>query len=250
MSTNLTDSIIGLIENELVTTYTMLPATITDVSLLSSENKVSVQPAQEYLDGTGEYQAEPILAELPVQWPAGGGAVMTFPLAIGDDVMVVFSKDSNVEFQASTEGTVQPFDTRQHDIADGYVVPSIFRDANQPSPNPDDVEIKYGDSLFAIQKDGTVKSDNGKSSITQTPDGDIQLVNEGGDYNINADGTHSGNAAETWSMTNGTGELIDLLSQTLTEISNATVNTMLGAQPLINKAVITALIAQVDSFKE
>jgi len=230
--TTLGDVILSYIKQEKKELYTTLPATIQDVSNLQSQNAVSVLPAVNKIDSLRDYEF-PILQDVPVQWPAGGGSVITFPLKEGDDVIVVFSMLPTAEFQSSEEGTVVPFDSRTHNLADCYVIPSIFRDANNPEPNPDDFEIKYNNSKVIIQEDGT-----------------IEIVNEFGSYKINADGTHQGVTSSTFSMSNGGVELVDILSQALSEISNATVNTVYGASPLNNKPAIDVLIAQLDTLKE
>lgn len=233
MSTTLSDVILAHIKNNVREINTTIPATVTDVSKLTSDNRVSVQPALDIVDSDGVVYTLPLLSDIPVQWPSGGGAVMTFPLAVGDDVLVVFSMRSISEFMASTEGTVQPFDNRLHNLSDGFVLPCIYRNSNQPSPSSEDVELRYGDGQIKIEKDGTVSYFNANGSQT-----------------LNADGTHVGVASETWSMTNGTGELIDLLTQTLQAISDTTVNTIYGASPLNTKPAIDTLIEKVESFKE
>jgi len=43
--------------------------------------------------------------------------------------------------------------------------------------------------------------------------------------------------------------LVDILSQTLTMISDATVNTINGPAPLLNKVAIKALIDQLNTLK-
>lgn len=215
MSTSLAEVILAHINVENRDIFTAIPATILDVGKLN-QNLLTVQPALDVVESDGVTFSIPPIPDVPIQWPAGGGAVMTFPLAVGDDVLLIFSMRSIGEFQLSNSGNVQPFLKRHHAIEDCYVIPSIFRNPNQPSPNTDDVEIKFNDGKFRITKDSTVQFD----------------------------------VAEFFSVTNNTGELIDLLVQTLTEISNATVNTMLGPQPLINKAAIQLIIADVESFKE
>lgn len=217
MSTTIEDVILAHIEVEQRDLFTAIPGIVTDVSNLSI-NEINVQPAIKDVLSTGLSYDLPILQDMPIQWPAGGGAVMTFPIAVGDSVLIIFSMTSIDEFQigSSGSGPSTPFDSRIHNMSDGYVIPGIFRDADQPSPNTTDVEIKFADGSFRLTPDSTIQMD----------------------------------VVETISVTNNTGELIDLLVQTLTEISNATVNTMLGPQPLINKAAIQAIIADVDTFKE
>ena len=215
MNIELTDVVQSNVDRDLNRLYTTLPAIITDVSKLQSDNVVSVQPAIQKALTDGYSYNMPILIDMPIQWPAGGGAVMTFPLEVGDDVKLSFSMMSMSEWWLGS-GIVKPFDRRLHNLSDAFVIPSVFRDGNNPAPHPDNVEIKYGDSKISINKDGT------QAAIV----------------------------SDTWSVTNGTGELIDLLTQTLQTLSDTTVNTVYGVSPLNNKVAIDALIVQLETFKE
>lgn len=215
MSASLAEVILAHINVENRDIFTAIPATILDVGKLN-KNLLTVQPALDVVESDGVTFSIPPIPDVPIQWPAGGGAVMTFPLAVGDDVLLIFSMRSIGEFQLSNSGNVQPFLKRHHAIEDCYVIPSIFRNPNQPSPNTDDVEIKYNEGSFKIAKDGTVKF------ITTS----------------------------TFSVTNDMFELIAELISTLTEISNTTVNTVFGVSPLNNKVAIQALIANLETFEE
>jgi len=216
MPTNLSDIILTHISVENKNLFTAIPAIITDVSLLSSGNKVSVEPALDLVGIDGTVVKLPILPELPVHWQSGGGAVMTFPLAVGDDVLVVFSMRSIVEFQNSQTGTVKPFDRRHHNISDGYVIPGIFRDQKQPSPDANDVVIKYDDGDLNLVKGGTIHFDT----------------------------------TSTFAVSDGTEEIIDLLLQLITQVEAITVNTSLGPQPIINKLAVTNIKTAFTPFKE
>ncbi len=233
MSTNQSDVILSHIDSEQRNIFTTIPAIVSDVSKLSS-NKVSVQPALQELLPDGSSEDLTILVDLPIQWPAGGGAVMTFPIAVGDTVLVVFSMRSIADFQVSVGGTVAPFDDRLHNLSDGYVIPGIFREVDQPSPNTDDVILEYNDSVITIKKDGTILLDR----------------NGTGTYQINPDGTHTNTTSSTWSMTNGTTEMIDMLIQILRSINTDTVNTIFGTSPLNSAIATEALIVQLETFKE
>lgn len=230
--TTLAQTIKSHINEDRLSISTMIPATVLSVENLK-ENKVTVQPAINMVESNGKSYPLPVIEDVTVQWQGGGGAVITLPLSVGDDVMVVFSQRSIAEFQASESGTVTPSDLRSLHMSDAYVIPCIYREANHPAPNPDDLEIRYGDSEITLMKDGA-----------------IDIFNANGSYKINADGTHKGVSKETWSMTNGTGELIDLLTQCLQTISDTTVNTYYGASPLNSKPAIDALITQLETFKE
>lgn len=217
------DAMLSHIRNNLSNTFTAMPAYITDVSKLESENLVSVQPALgvRMSDGT-EYEFG-IIPDLTVQWPSGGGALLSFPLAVGDDVLLVFSMRSIAEWEDSGSSTVvYPEGTNLHDIADAFVQPCVYRNANNPSPNPDDVEIKYNGSTFKLTKDGKITADTTAVQI----------------------------GTDTVAVTNTTGELLDLLTQCLQTISDTTVNTIYGVSPLNSKPAIDALITQIETFKE
>ena len=232
MNVELPDVIQATIDRNLNRLYTAIPAIITDVSKLQSKNTISVQPAVQKILTDGFSYDMAVLPDVPVQWSGGGDAVMTFPLKVGDDVLLVFSMVSRADWWLS-KGVVTPFDRRLHNLSDAFAIPKIFREGDHPEVDPDNIEIKFGD----------------KASISITPEGDIKTKNAFGTYDLNADGTHSGTTSSTFSMANTSVELVDILSQVLTEISNATTNTMLGAQPFLNKPAIQALITQLNTLK-
>jgi len=154
--TELPDVIQSYIQSNNENLFTNIPAIITDVSKLVSDNVVSVQPALKIVLSEGEPYDMPVIPDITVQWPSGGGALLSFPLAVDDEVLVAFSMRSITEWSSSTEGTVNPFDQRTHNMADAFVIPCIYRDQNNPSPNADDVVLKYKDGKIRINKDSSV----------------------------------------------------------------------------------------------
>jgi hypothetical protein len=232
-TTDLPDVIDSYIARNNQRLYTNIPAIITDVSKLESDNVVSVQPAVRKVLSDGFSYDMAVIPDITVQWPSGGGALLSFPLAVGDDVLLSVSMVSIVEWSLTTSGTTTPYDRRLHDISDAFVIPCIFRDPNNPSPDANDVVLKYAGAVFKVQKDGTI------------------LLSVGdGSYKINPDGTHQGVTTSTWSMTNGTTEFVDMLIQILRSINTDTVNTIYGVSPLNSNPATEALIAQLESFKE
>lgn len=59
----------------------------------------------------------PVLPNVPVAFPRVGNAVLTFPLAAGDYVRLVFSERSLYKFKISG-GVVDPVHLRKHDLSD------------------------------------------------------------------------------------------------------------------------------------
>ncbi|MCP4394940.1 MAG: hypothetical protein GY804_11840 [Alphaproteobacteria bacterium] len=228
MSTTLSDLVLQYIELEQAELFTAIPATVVDVSLLELNNTISVQPALNNSDGT----SLPVLQDVPVIWPSGGGSLITFPLAVDDDVLIVFSMRSIVEFQLSEEGTVDPYDSRLHNISDGYCLVGVFRDNNNPSPNPTDFEIKYKGSEITIKENGDVEVttenatltlettgdvtvDNTNATLTMTNTGDIDLLNT----NANIQALNTGDITLSNSLA-----AIEALNTGAIDITNATGN--------------------------
>lgn len=153
MAMDFSDAVNDHIKCAIAQLYTSIPAIITDVSKLETENVVSVQPAIKKTTSDGFSYNAAALPDVPVQWPAGGGAVLTFPLEVGDDVLVICSMSSIAEWWLTSSGAVAPFDQRMHDLSDSFVIPKVFRKANNPSPSKDDVVLKYGGKSITLEKD-------------------------------------------------------------------------------------------------
>lgn len=90
--------------------------------------RADVQPAirDGYLDEAGDRQTEdlPIVAEVPVVFPGAGSASITWPLAAGDEVLLVFSS-SSLDRWLSRGGVVDPEDDRRHDLTDAVAIPGL-----------------------------------------------------------------------------------------------------------------------------
>lgn len=106
------------------TIWTALPGIIQ--SFDSSALTCTVQPAIKgkalIPDGSTAETTLPQLLDCPVVFPGGGGCTLTFPLAAGDECLVVFS--SRCIDAWWQHGTVSaPPEFRMHDLSDGFVIP-------------------------------------------------------------------------------------------------------------------------------
>lgn len=63
----------------------------------------------------------PLLVDCPVQFPSGGGCTLTFPVAQGDECLVVFSSRCIDAWWQSGGVQVQP-ELRMHDLSDGFAL--------------------------------------------------------------------------------------------------------------------------------
>ncbi|WFC66423.1 hypothetical protein EUC41_08905 [Achromobacter denitrificans] len=93
---------------------------------------VTVQPAvqgvQQAPDGSVAAVEYPLLVDVPVYFPRGGGCTLTFPITAGDECVVLFSARSIDSWWQS--GQVQaPTEPRMHDMADGFAFVGPFSQA-------------------------------------------------------------------------------------------------------------------------
>lgn len=62
----------------------------------------------------------PLLVDVPVIFPRGGGMTLTFPVSAGDECLVVFG-DRCIDFWWQNGGVQETIDPRQHDLSDAFV---------------------------------------------------------------------------------------------------------------------------------
>lgn len=143
--------------------WTALPGLIT--SFDSAAMTVSVQPAV-----AGSIQGEngktsscqmPLLVDVPVVFPCGGGFTLTHPVKPGDEALVVFSSRCiDGWWQGGTASP--PPDDRMHDLSDGIAIVGMRSQARKLEPPVDTENVQ-------------LRSDDGKTAITLTPQSEINL---------------------------------------------------------------------------
>jgi hypothetical protein len=94
----------------------------------AATQQVSAQPLvhEGFLDETGARQADrlPVVNGVPVVFPGAGGFRVTFPIAAGDTVLLVFAS-SSIDRWLALGGEVDPLDDRRHDISDAIAIPGL-----------------------------------------------------------------------------------------------------------------------------
>lgn len=63
----------------------------------------------------------PLLVDVPVVFPRGGGCTLTFPVKPGDECLVIFA-DRCIDFWWQSGGVQEPVDQRQHDLSDAFAI--------------------------------------------------------------------------------------------------------------------------------
>jgi len=70
-------------------------------------------------DGEASATQLPLLLDVPVVFPRGGGCTLTFPVAAGDECLVVFSSRP-IDSWWQSGGVQRPAHARMHSLADGF----------------------------------------------------------------------------------------------------------------------------------
>ncbi len=84
----------------------------------------------------------PLLVDVPLCFPNAGGFIVTFPVAVNDEVLVVFGSRC-IDSWWQSGGIQRPMEARMHDLSDGFAIPGP---RSQPrvigSISTTDVEIR------------------------------------------------------------------------------------------------------------
>ncbi|HFF0298207.1 TPA: Gp138 family membrane-puncturing spike protein [Raoultella ornithinolytica] len=127
-----------------------------------------VQPAIRYIerdnDGNKSTKDYPLLVDVPVVFPRGGGCTLTFPVSEGDECLVIFA-DRCIDFWWQSGGVQEPVDGRMHDLSDAFCIVGPQSQAKKIS----------GISTTAAQ----LRTDDGSAFIELAAGGDITATTAG-----------------------------------------------------------------------
>ena len=154
-----------------------------------------VQPAIRYIerdnDGNKATKDYPLLVDVPVVFPRGGGCTLTFPVSEGDECLVIFA-DRCIDFWWQRGGVQEPVDGRMHDLSDAFCIVGPQSQAKKIS----------GISTTSAQ----LRTDDGTAFIEVAAGGDITATTTG-NATINApEIILNGNVTINGNLSQGMGE--------------------------------------------
>jgi hypothetical protein len=116
--------------------WTALPGTYqaagSKVGTANVQPTVQVQLIDPVTNQWGSSINLPLCLDCPVLWPGAGGAHATFPLAAGNEGLIVFASRCIDNWWLSGGPQAQA-EYRMHDLSDGFFIPGCFSQANAPS---------------------------------------------------------------------------------------------------------------------
>ncbi|HCF2590304.1 TPA: hypothetical protein NIA60_001294 [Pseudomonas aeruginosa] len=145
--------------------HTALPGRV--LSFDPQWQTASVQPLIDQVLVDGTRVALPVLVDVPVQFPRGGGFVLTFPVRPGDECLLLFNERCIDGWWQSGEPS-EPLDYRQHDLSDAVAIMGI---SSQPQAVPDfagdatALRRLDGSAFVRIDDGGTVTIDGSRLQI-------------------------------------------------------------------------------------
>lgn len=132
-----------VLEYRAQTLHVSLPGIIEsyDAAKQRASVRLAVQWRMHVQGDQAELQPPELLPSVPVMFPRGGGAFITWPLAKGDQVLVVF-QDRSIDRWTAMGGVVDPIDPRSHHLSDAVCLPGFYPYPQAlPSTDPDAIVL-------------------------------------------------------------------------------------------------------------
>uniref|UniRef100_C6BBR5 Phage protein Gp138 N-terminal domain-containing protein n=1 Tax=Ralstonia pickettii (strain 12D) TaxID=428406 RepID=C6BBR5_RALP1 len=138
-------------------------------------------------DGSAQFVNMPLLVDVPVHFPRGGGCTLTFPVAKGDECLVVFAARC-IDGWWQSGGVQAPIDPRIHDLSDGFAFVGFFSQATKIGGiSTSTAQLRSNDGSTYVEVDPAGKvvncvAPNGMTLTTPsvTVTGTIAVKNAGG----------------------------------------------------------------------
>jgi hypothetical protein len=122
----------------------------------------------------------PVIPDVPVAFPRGGGGFLTFPLKAGDLVLLVFAQRSlDAWLQTDGKTPTDPGDARRHHVTDAVAYPGLLTATNFiPNVNTTDVVLGLEDGSIAIhlQPSGKVAVNGGNKALAKAAETEARLA--------------------------------------------------------------------------
>ncbi|EMP5823336.1 translation initiation factor IF-2 [Klebsiella aerogenes] len=170
-----------------------------------------VQPAIRYVerdnDGATETQDYPLLTDVPVIFPRGGGCTLTFPVKEGDECLVIFG-DRCIDFWWQSGGIQEPVDDRMHDLSDAFCIVGPQSQAKKISGiSTTSAQLRTDDGAAFIElssgHDVTVKT---PGKLTASADGGTEITSP--EIILNGNVTINGNLSQGMGDSGGAATML------------------------------------------
>lgn len=148
----------------------------------------------------------PLLVDVPVIFPRGGGCTLTFPVKAGDECLVIFA-DRCIDFWWQSGGIQEPVDGRMHDLSDAFCIVGPQSQAKKISGiSTTAAQLRTDDGSAFIEvaagHDVTVKT---PGKLTASADGGTEITSP--EIILNGNVTINGNLSQGMGDGGGTATM-------------------------------------------
>lgn len=152
--------------------WTSMPGIIDsfDPSTLTATVQLAIKGVVTGIDGKAQFVNMPLLVDVPVHFPRGGNCTLTFPVAAGDECLVVFAARC-IDSWWQSGGVQVPFEPRVHDLSDGFAFVGFFSQATKISGvSTGSVQLRSNDGATSIDLNPTTQK------VTITAPGGFDVI--------------------------------------------------------------------------
>lgn len=111
--------------------YTAMPAIVQsfDAAKMTCTATVAIKARVQAADGSVSWVELPLLRDVPVVFPGGGGYALTFPVVAGNEALILFASRCIDDWWLAG-GVQQAPDLRMHDLSDGFALVGVRSQAH------------------------------------------------------------------------------------------------------------------------
>ena len=149
-----------LVRSEVAKVWTAMPGIINsfDSDAITATVRPAIQGIIQQPGGKSVAVELPLLLDVPVVFPRGGGGALTFPIAEGDECLVVFASRC-IDAWWQSGGVQIPAEMRMHDLSDGFALPGPFSQAQKISGiSTNSVQLRSNDGSTYIDLNPTAQT--------------------------------------------------------------------------------------------
>jgi hypothetical protein len=175
VTVSIEDVLAQAIESALLDVHTSIPGRIKsyDSETQRADVEIVIKRAQESASGPVVEEDYPVIPNVPIAWPKGGGYGITFPLNDGDHVWLIFSESAIGRWR--TTGEVRgPGDLARHDLSYPIAIPCDAADANPlpASASKMKVTVASGGGVDISEDGGSAK----KVAIAESVEANLDMI--------------------------------------------------------------------------
>lgn len=152
--------------------WTSMPGIVQSFSAgaITATVQIAIKGVVHTPSGQAQFVNMPLLVDVPVHFPRGGGCTLTFPVAKGDECLVVFAARC-IDSWWQSGGVQAPAEQRIHDLSDGFAFVGFFSQTTKIS----------GISTASAQ----LRSNDGSTYIDLNPSSQKVTITAPGGFYVN-----------------------------------------------------------------